>query len=430
VAQKQSIEIKKLLNRIVPKRRIEEIARETGAWSRDRKILASSFFWSVVLGFSAGRSRTLAGLRRSFEKSTGRSVVASSFYGRFTPRFVKLLRVILSEIMAKAEPDFGSLTEAFAIFRDILITDSTLIRLHDLLEKSFPSVWTNHTKASVKAHVIMSVKSGGMNSVKLTSGSTQDGRRFRAGRWMKDKLMIFDLGFYRYQLFACIERQGGYFLSRLKKKANPPIIKCNRNHRGIQAVGLPLNDYLKLLRGKPVDVEVELEYYKNQHRKQQWKRHALRLRIVGIFNSQSKSYHLYITNVPPSVFDAEQVARVYGARWFVELLFRELKSQYRLEEIPSRKKHVVEALVYAALITLAGSRAFLAEIKRTARNLRDRLPEERWAILWATIASELLAVVSRKNGDKITERYVNVMIYREAVDPNRARKPLRAKAFG
>lgn len=53
------------------------------------------------------------------------------------------------------------LSEEFAIFKDILIADSTLIRLHDLLEKAFPSVWANYMKASIKAHVVLSVRGGG-----------------------------------------------------------------------------------------------------------------------------------------------------------------------------------------------------------------------------------------------------------------------------
>jgi IS4 transposase len=429
VARKQSIEIRQLLNRIVPKSHLKEIARETGAWTRDRKISVVPFFWSVVLGFSAGKHRTLAGLRRSFEKSTGRSVVPSAFYDRFTPNFVRLLKVVLAEIMSKLQHDFTSLKESFACFRDVLITDSTLIRLHDMLEKAFPSIWTNYMKASVKAHVIMSVRAGGMSSVKITPGSTHDGPRFRAGRWMKDKLLIFDLGFYRYQLFACIERHGGYFLSRLMKRANPTITKCYRNHRGITAVGLSFKDYLKRLHGKPVDIEVEFEYFKNPYRKRSWRRHSLRLRIVGFFNSQSKTYHLYTTNIPPTTLSAEQISKLYGARWFIELLFRELKSQYRMAQIPSRKRYVVEALVYAALITLMISRAFLGELKRTTKPLRGRIPEERWAVLWNTMATDLLAIVLGPP-QRYSEKYLSAMIYREMVDPNRSRELLLERAFG
>lgn len=41
---------------------------------------------------------------------------------------------------------------------------------------------------------------------------------------MTGRLLLFDLGYFRYQLFDAIGRQGGYFLTRLKQNANPEII--------------------------------------------------------------------------------------------------------------------------------------------------------------------------------------------------------------
>ena len=44
---------------------------------------------------------------------------------------------------------------------------------------------------------------------------------FRVGPWGRDHLLMFDLGYFRYRLFACIVRNGGYFLTRLKGNADP-----------------------------------------------------------------------------------------------------------------------------------------------------------------------------------------------------------------
>jgi hypothetical protein len=99
-----------------------------------------------------------------------------------------------------------------------------------------------------------------------------------------------------------------------------------------------------------------------------------------------------------------------------------------MAQIPSRKRHVVEALVYAALITLMISRAFLGELKRTTKALRGRIPEERWAVLWNTMATDLLAIVLGPP-QRYSEKYLSAMIYREMVDPNRSRELLLERAF-
>ena len=59
-------------------KRMKALAKETGAVQRERKIGAAALFWTIVLGFATGNARTLAGLRRAFEKASGRTVVPSA----------------------------------------------------------------------------------------------------------------------------------------------------------------------------------------------------------------------------------------------------------------------------------------------------------------------------------------------------------------
>lgn len=54
-------------------------------------------------------------------------------------------------------------------FKALLVADSTVIRLHDKLKRSFKACRTNHTLAALKAHVVMNVLGAGPCSVKITS---------------------------------------------------------------------------------------------------------------------------------------------------------------------------------------------------------------------------------------------------------------------
>jgi putative transposase len=49
----------------------------------------------------------------------------------------------------------------------------------------------------------------------------------RVGPWVKDIILLFDLGFYKYQLFSRIAENGGFFVSRLKSNSNPLIVGVN-----------------------------------------------------------------------------------------------------------------------------------------------------------------------------------------------------------
>jgi len=70
-------------------------------------------------------------------------------------------------------------------------------------------------------------------------------------------------------------------------------------------------------------------------------------------------------------------------------LFRELKTQYRLDEFDTTKEHIVEILLYAALLSLAVSRDLLDLVTEHAA---DHLvfPPERWAATFRSLAQLIL----------------------------------------
>jgi IS4 transposase len=82
-----------------------------------------------------------------------------------------------------------------------------------------------------------------------------------------------------------------------------------------------------------------------------------------------------VTNVPVTVLWPKDIATTYAARWDVELVFREPKSHLRIAQLASARRAVVEALVYAAMLGLAVSRALWRRLRAcvdAARRISDR----------------------------------------------------------
>ncbi len=429
MARRQSIGIRRELTSLIPTRQLNFLAHLSGLVRRRRKVDAMALFWTVVLGFGGGRERSLAGLRRAYQKSTGSMLVPSAFYDRFTQSLAVLMRLVVEELLERlqeTEAKFGGLLRSF---RDVLVTDSTLVKLHDLLERRFPGCRTNHTKAAAKLHVVMSVKGQGPRSVKLTSSRQHDGPVFRVGRWVRDRLLMFDLGYFRYQLFDCIDRNGGYFISRLKENANPEITATLRQWRGrsVPLVGERLREVIERLQRETLDVEVEVAFPRRVYAGRQSGARRL-LRLVGVKNEDTGRYHLYVTNIAPARLTAEQVARVYAGRWQIELLFKEMKSHYRLEDQPSRKPHIVEALLYATLVTLVVSRRLLRAVREALRTRQRVVPEARWAAIFAAVSSAILdLLLAPARLARASAGRVEAMLLHEAVDPNLSRQSLLAR---
>jgi putative transposase len=423
MARTKSIGIRKTLARLLPRRLLQRLADEAGLTKRKRKVRVHALFWTLVLGFGSGRERTIAGLRRGYEKATGCQLVPSAFYDRFTPALVRLLRAVAALLLGQMAHPVRKLAGPLAAFRDLVLTDSTVIRLHDLLKKAFPACRTHHTQAALKLHIVMSATGAGPRSVKITAERAHDGPIFTVGKWVKDRLLLFDLGYFRYQLFSCIRRNGGYFIVRLKKSADPMVVTIHRRWRGraVPLIGRRVSQFIGRLQRQAVDVEVELSFKRRVYGGIRHKDRE-RFRLVGVRDPVSREYHLYLTNIPPNKFTPDDIAQTYAARWMIELFFRELKTHYRAEDMPSAKRHIVEALVYAVLITFVVSRALLAALRRKLGLLADRVPEERWAGLYADAALDILRLIVWRPGlAAALNKSLDASLLHEAVDPNAGR---------
>jgi IS4 transposase len=415
-----SVSIHRTLRKLLPQQAVREAAKASGAFRRQRKIDAYALVWTLILGFSAGKVRTLASLRRVYQRVTGTTLEESSFYDRFTPALVKMLKVLLVRVIDLSWGIGRQASGRLRQFRDVLIADSTVIRLHDLLAKSYPACRTNHTQAAAKVHLVMCATGAGKQTIKVTSGRRHDRRAFILGSWVRGKLLLLDLGYFDFRLFRRIDDQGGYFVTRLKRSCNPLIVGQNRQWRGraIPVVGERVWDVAEHLRREELDVIVEV---RARHRVYGGTRSSelRRFRVVGIRDEATGEHHLYLTNIPRQSLLPLDIARTYAVRWEVELLFRELKSAYRLDQIPSRKRHIVEAMLYAALLTLAASRALLRAL-RDATSPGWVLPTLRWSALMAQHAIDLLLAVVTGREDST----LSVLLLHEAPDPNRRRPHL------
>jgi len=420
MARRKSIGIKRVLTRLLPRRVLDDLAEQAGLAQRVRKVRPHALFWTLVLGFGAGRERTIAGLRRAFELATGVTLVPSAFYDRFTPALTKFMKAVVGRLLAEGGEPTRQLRGVLASFKDLVMTDSTVIRLHDLLANAFPASRTNHTLAALKMHAVLSVNGVGPRSIKVTAERAHDGPVFRVGKWVKDRLLLFDLAYFRFQLFSCITRNGGYFIVRLKRSANPLIVAAHQR-RDRDLIARRARDVLDRLRRKSIDVDVSVSF---QGRRYAGRRHtrAERFRLIAVRDPLTGSYHAYLTNIPPARLSPTDIAQTYAARWTVELFFRELKARYRAEDMPSSARRIIETLVYAVLVTLVVSRTLLAALRRKLGALGARVPDERWATIFADVARDVLRVVLRtpSEAQRLACELDRILVH-EAVDPNAGR---------
>ena len=426
MARHKCIGIREALTTLLPKAEIERLSHESGAVRRRRKVDPSAMLWSVLLGFGTGRERTLASVRRTYERVTGKSLVPSSFYDRFTKELERMFPAVLKELMSKLASNEVRYAGVLEGFRDVLVADATVVKLHRLLARRFPGTRKNSSPAAAKLHLVMSASGGGAHRVKVTGERANDHRTLQMGPWVQGRLLLFDLGYFRYQLFDCTDRNGRYFITRLATNANPRIVATHRQWRGraIELEGKRLKEVASRLQRDVLDVEVEMAF---QRRVYAGTRRTVRrrLRLVAVRLPETTEYRFYLTNIDPDSFDAHAVAQTYAARWQIELIFKELKSHYRLDELPTRKAHIVETLLLGAVITLLVSRQLLQGVRERLRRTPYKMPEQRWAAIFAAAAPAILDIVLLPpRVSKVIARRLESMLLHEALDRNRSRRLL------
>ena len=386
---------------LLPEDRVREIARETGFIKRERTIDPVAMLWVLALGFGVSLQRDLETLRREYQRRTSTTISYPGWSYRFTPELVAFLResamLAIERLAAEAH---GKLGDRLKQFKDVMIQDSTVIRLHQKLAKVFPATRARGVAAGAKVSLLISAVANGPKKVIISGERTADVKMLRVGPWVKDRILLVDLGYYKYQLFARIAENGGYFVTRLKENGNPRIVGSHTTHRGraIDVEGKRWQDIVRLLRRKTVDLEIEIAFRRRKYNGRV-SGDTRRVRLVAVWNEVERTYHAYLTNLPVEVLDAQEVADLYACRWAVELTFKELKSRYRLDQVPTAKRQVVEALIWTAILTLLVSRRYYNFIvSRAPKKNRGRYPRLRWAKVFAQHASDLLAAMLRYLG--------------------------------
>lgn len=422
------------LRKMFPEEWLRITARETGLIKRERKIDPTIMFWVLTLGFGVRLQRTLASLKRQYEIEAKTTLSDSSWYYRFTPELVEFLhQCVIHGIEELAKEPGRNLSQKLERFQDVLIQDSTIVRLHSSLAEHFPAARTRTIAAGVKVSVLVSAIANGPKTVALYVEKTAEIKTLKIGPWIKDRILLVDLGFYKTQMFARVIENGGFFVSRTKKNMDPLIVSIEEGipkMKRKEFIGKTVNECLKQLPGKNIDAIVKIAFKRRAYKGKQ-KQDEMKVRLVAVYNEDEEKYHIYITNIQKDILDAEDIAKLYGARWDIELLFKELKSKYALDVLETKNVQVIEALIWTAILTLIVSRRIYNLIRNSVSNPEKmvRYTQLRWSTIFAEIASDLLAVMLKEFGIERTIETVMSIYVSQALDPHVNRERFRDEWF-
>jgi IS4 transposase len=285
----------------------------------------------------------------------------------------------------------------------------------------------------VKVSVLVSAIANGPKTVALYPEKTAEIKTLKIGPWIKDRILLVDLGFYKTQLFARVQENGGYFVSRIRKNTDPVIISIEEGVPKTKREGLigkTVNECIEQISGKDIDAIVKIAFKRRAYKGKQ-KNDEMKVRLVAVYNEEEEKYHIYITNIQKDILNAKDITKLYGARWDIELLFKELKSKYALDVLETKNVQVIEALIWTAMLTLIVSRRLYNVVRNSSSNPEKmvRFTQLRWSTIFAENASDLLTVILKDCGIERTFETVMSVYDSQALDPHVNRERFREEWF-
>ena len=367
--------------------RPEEVRAEAlrlGVKRRQGKIDMYSLLMVVVLGLVLRGPTSISQLGELYGDVTGQRLARSSFWARLNGPFSRLVSWLLDSVVQGSRCPRSRPPGVLCGFTDVLAADSSVVKVPDRLRSVWKGTRRNSAKAALKVHAWIRVFTGELVKYRITAEAYGDSRAFGVDHALRGVLMLFDRGYASPSLWRRIDSVGGYFLTRIPKGWNQVVVSENRRHRGRarSLVGSSLKEVLKGLKRSVVDVNASFRCRVRAYAGGTSRMVEQQFRVIALRRPDGE-YALYATNAPERLLPAEEVWNIYRLRWEVETFFKTAKSGCALADTPSRDRHRVETLVFAALLraTLAMKAKARFVVLVPARHSR-RINPGQWMRWW------------------------------------------------
>jgi hypothetical protein len=248
----------------------------------------------------------------------------------------------------------------FAAFRRVLLHDSSVLPLPHALAPYYPGSKNQRgTHAQAKVQAILDIKSRSYVRFSLSPFTRNDQTAAAdvLGLIQAGDLIIRDLGYFVLNILKCIADAGAFFISRSRYGCSlydlnnftidlPRVLQkeghvdCrvrigSTEKLPVRLVAIPL----------PPDVAEKRRRALRQSRDRRLNPGKEHLFLLG--------WAIFITNVTDEVWNAKQIADIYGLRWRIETIFKAWKSHFGITAYShSASRYQIESLIYARLISI------------------------------------------------------------------------------
>lgn len=363
---------------------IHSSALAAGFVQRESRLSAAMFLKMLLFDHLSTDQPSLA--RHSFGllNDYGQKISKQALHKRFNESAVSFVKDVFERYLRHQLQNIQLSSALGSQFSAIRIMDSTVFKLPASLAEVFPGFSGSGTQACAKIQFEFDVLSGAIQCLDL--GHARQSDKAWAGEHQSvlkaGELILRDLGYYSIGSYGEIDRQGAWYVSRLKSQ----ICMYEKSSNGYKE--LSLKQLIKQLKhtgqsyiDKQIYIGSDCKYpvrlIANLLDKTAIGRRESRIkhrkRQLTQADKDSSQLNLFITNLPPQMATAQQLYRLYKIRWQIELLFKTFKSIIGLDKVHKMKPARLKCYLYSKLLWIMLSWDICGCLQVSAWNKQGRL---------------------------------------------------------
>jgi hypothetical protein len=360
---------------------IEATARRTGFVQRASKVTGKLFLALVTFGAWSEAKTSLAQLAAKASQ-LGQPVAVSpeAIHQRMNKKAIAFLQDLLRQTLAKLQSLDQVYDEGlFPAFTRVYIADSTGFELPDELHKTFPGAGGGAAKAGAKIQAVWDYKSSVFGHFALTPWNIPDQRYIDqvVALAQKGMLFIFDLGYFKLKALATLATVGAYFFCRLNHQTNlyKPVagrwcpVKLAELLTTIEhdLALLETSIYMgatEHVASRLIAVRMP-EAIVNERRRLARKKAQKKGYTPSHAHLTLMAWNLFVTNVPPTIWNTATIVKVYPLRWQIELIFKSWKSSLHVASITTKKEDSTLCYLYGRMLLILFNYALCPQLRAT-----------------------------------------------------------------
>jgi DDE family transposase/uncharacterized protein DUF4372 len=227
-------------------------------------------------------------------------------------------------LMARARREYAGTELSMDISNAVYALDASTI---DLCLSLFDWAKFRKTKGAIKLHAMIDLRGNIPSFLTITDGKTHDLKAAPLVPLERDGIYLVDRGYVDFNWLWSIEKNGAFFVTRLKKNIN-----CCRilSHPVDKSLGLRSDQEIK-----PKSKRLRRLY-------------PDRLRRVSFRDEENGRRLVFLSN--NFNLSAELIAALYKARWEIELFFKWIKQNLKVKTFLGTSPNAVKLQIWIALI--------------------------------------------------------------------------------